>query len=145
MLPKWWLRFSKFVKIIPDKPCTLCLWKQIGNLIWAYFILPITHHFSVKISYLCLDCLDFVFWTLVLFVFIPLCPKIGVLFFPEFSSNQLQTLAQWLGIGEVCYIFLRISSCSPGFIQDFLDHYVDQCQILMSYFSLNFYPLDFKP
>ena len=69
--------------------------------------------------------------------------KFGGYFSEEFSSNQLQTLAQWsLGIGEVCYIFIRIPSCSSGFIQNLLDHYADQCQILMGYFSLSFYPID---
>ena len=31
------------------------------------------------------------------------------------------------------------------FIKDFLDHYMDQCQILMGYFSLSFNPIDLKP
>ena len=31
--------------------------------------------------------------------------------------------------------FLRIPNCSSGFIQDFLNHYVDQCQILMDFIS----------
>ena len=42
-------------------------------------------------------------------------------------------------------IFLNHTSCSSGFIQDFLDHYMDQCQILMGFFSQSFYLIDFKP
>ena len=41
--------------------------------------------------------------------------------------------------------FFRIHSCSSGIIQDFLDHYMDQCQIFMGYFSLGFCLIDFKP
>ena len=52
---------------------------------------------------LCPNILSF-HWFLLVFI-LKKCPKIGVLFLPEFLSNQRLTLAQWfLGI-EVCYIF----------------------------------------
>ena len=49
--------------------------------------------------------------------FIILCRRLFL-----FLSNRLQTLAQSLGFGGGVFSFLRISSCSSGFIQDFLDH-----------------------
>ena len=50
-------------------------------------------------------------------------------------------------------IFLRILKCSSTFIQDFLDHLVlinvwsmmYMSELMMFYFSLSFYPIDFKP
>ena len=61
-----------------------------------------------------------------------LCPKFGIPFLPKFVCNQLAIWTQW------------IPSCSSGLIQHFLDHFVDQCRIFMGYFSLSFYPIDFK-
>ena len=53
---------------------------------------------------LCPNILSFLWFFL---VFIPLCPKIGVLFLLEFSSNQIQFLAQWsLGIGGGGMLYL---------------------------------------
>ena len=40
--------------------------------------------------------------------------------------------------------FFGISGWSSRFIQDFMDHYMDQCQILLGNFFLSFYPIDFK-
>ena len=52
------------------------------------------------------------------------------LFLPEFSSNRPRNLTQWcLGIEVLWYdFFLRIRNSSSGFIQHFLDYYVDRCQ-----------------
>ena len=51
------------------------------------------------------------------------------LFLLDFLSNRIQLLAQWsLGIEVFCYDCLRNHSCSSCFIQDFRDHYVDQCR-----------------
>ena len=40
--------------------------------------------------------------------------------------------------------FLNHTSCSSEFIQNYLDHYMNQCQILIGYFSRSFYLIDFK-
>ena len=50
------------------------------------------------------------------------------LFLLDFLFNRLQTLAQ-KGNKMLSYdFFLRIHSCSSGFMQDFLDYYVGRCR-----------------
>ena len=41
--------------------------------------------------------------------------------------------------------FPNHTSCSSEFMQNFPDHYMNQCQILLGYFFQSFYPIDFKP
>ena len=43
----------------------------------------------------------------------------------------------------VRYSAIILSLYSSGFVQNLLDHYMDQCQFF--HFSLGFYPIDFKP
>ena len=60
-----------------------------------------------------------------------------VLFLPVLLSNRFQTCGLWsLGIEGYYYdFFLRILSCSSGFIDHFLDQYVWIDVGLMSYMS----------
>ena len=80
-----------------------------------------------------------------------------MLFPPGFSCNQLAVLTQCSSDSQTpcynCIPFLRIlRTCSSGFIQNFLDHYVLMNVNLMVYmlgaydvlFLLSFYLTDFK-
>ena len=66
-------------------------------------------------------------------------PKIGVLFLLEFSCNQLAISIQCSSDSQAAYyIFVRNFEVYFWIYTGYSGHFIDQCKILMGYFSFIF-------
>ena len=65
------------------------------------------------------------------------CAKSHWVFIQSTSNIGTKILRYW---GLLVWLFQRISSCSSGFIRDFLDHYVNRCRfndVHVGWFSIH--------